>query len=711
MDGTHDAIVQDFGVFHMPSESTLRDVGEHISRLEANRFREIKVFAYIFGGELQADVAEAAGVLHYGSFRSIFVVDRCANKLRLRRIVEDGLSEMVPAGGLKKIRESDLMEMMLAEGSACVMEPGGNYHFVTPSLMHTNRFLRIGDLIRNRETLDRLVFWIDEFVAGAQGLLIDSWSIASLGLRAMQKCGVDIPFDCLSEHPAQDSETCRSVVEKLLSAMPREGKLLVLVSISGSGRLLEQIKAIADDLAPATIKVVFLCLYGFKSTPAEIECIARIDDKDGTYSEAECKFCKDGSLPIPINPASYQLRSWREELVMTGQKHFIPGKDLLDRYHDIENLFFVHRDDPNDQRHHAFDIDVSRLLEVGHFRNRLIKLIRGIGKNKDLIVTPSHATAAKLLAITVEVLGIPAIVHDNLDGTTVDPTQRSQLTKAQNLLILDDAINSGTRLARYIQSLREGGYGDFESVDCLVAIARPETELELRRASRSIADRHSWSGTLHYGEMLLLPRWSERTCPWCKEFDLLSRLEELYPKPPCWLVQRNQMLASRRTGISDDPFLLLPGVTTPRLGSESVLATRGVSAEKVIFGVASALQRHRIDPDQNRQLHPSFPLANVLDPELFSKRFTEGLIRAAILRTTTRHELGSQANVRSRDFLLNAMCAENQQIVAGEMLAAIGRKDFSVISAAKFASYFEQFLPALDVRRLTAIIQLPQPIK
>lgn len=709
MTGDDDATGLDFGVFHMPAESTLRDVAEHISRMGADRFREVEGFAYILPGEVESNPDDSAGVLSYQRDRPIYIVDKVGGQLRLRHVVEQGLSATVPADGLQRIQKADLMEMMVSDGSACIMEPGGNYHFVTPSLMHTNRFLRIGDLIRNRETLDRLAFWIEGFVAEAQGLLIDSWSIASLGLRAMQQIGVNVPFDCLPEHPTQNSEACRSVIDKLLSSMPQEGNLLIVISISGSGRLLEQIKSAIGALAPTGIKVSFLSLYGFNSTPAEIECIARIDDKEGTYPEAECKFCNEGSTPIPIDPASYHLRSWREERVMTSGDHCAPGKDFLDRYHDVDNLFFVHRNDPSDQRHHAFDIDVSRLLKVDLFRERLVELIQQFHGKKDLIVTPSHTVADQMRSIAEGILGIPALAHDNLYATAVAPEQRLRLEKARNLLILDDTFNSGTRLSQYIQSLREGGYGEFETVGYLVAIARPETELELRQASRSIANRHSWSGALHHVEMFLLPRWSEGKCPWCKEFDLLSKLEERYPEPPEWLIHRNQKLASPKSGIADEPFLLLPGIKTPILGSESVVGMEGLSGEKVVFGVASGIQRHRHDQDQNKQLHPDYPLANVLNPALFSVRYTEGLIRAAFLRTVTRPEFGNQASIESRDFLLEAMRGENQQIVAGEMLAAIGRKAFPVISASKFVTSFEGFLPEQDLQRLAEVMELPKP--
>lgn len=695
-----------FGVFHLPQGSTLRDAAERLSRLEPDKFRVPDAFAFIFSETVDGSFEEISGITSYEAGRPHYIVDSHADRERIRRI-ENGVLILEELPALReKICESDLLDLMLSDGSACVLEPSGNYHFITPALRHTDRFIRIGDLVRNRSGLDRLVFWLGSAVRGVNGVLVDSWSISSVALRAMQRSKLDVPFDCLPEHPAQNPEGCRAVVEELVRQMGGVGRLLVIVSISGSGQMIEQIESALVEYG-AELEVEFLSLYGFTSTPDSIKCMARIEDKGNTHRDGECEFCKEDSIAIPIDPSSYHLRSWRENPVRTIDRHFDPSKDFINAYKGEKGVFFVHRDDPSDSRHHAFDIDMKRLLEIPRFYERHLDVLKQFVGKVDLIVCPTHEVAGRMVDIATGVLQKPCIVHDTLDVRHMNETDKVQMVGAERLLIIDDTLNSGSRIHRYIQSLREGGYGKFTNIDVHVGIARPETEAQLKQVSRYISNRHPWEGEVYYTESLLLPRWGTSQCPWCKEFDRLSKLEETYGKPPVWLTERTRHLRNKTLGVADDPLLLFPGCATPKLGAGSVVCDEGAPALAALFAVASGLQRHRSDPDIQHQLHPDFPLANVFSPEMF-RRYSEGLIRAILLRTLTRHEFGSQAGIESRDFLLGQIKQENQGIVAGELVAALGRRAFPAISAGRFVSDFGGFLPIQDLQRLAKALDLPQ---
>lgn len=700
-------VPRNFGVFHLPLGSSLRDAGEKISRMEPGKFRGFEAFAYIYHEPIAWNKSEAESVTNYEPNLPHFVVDRDAGLERIRKISLQQFLTVETAEIRRCICESDLMDLMFAEGAACALEPSGNYHFVTPSLMHTDRFIRIGDLVRNRETLDRLAFWIEQRVANVQGVLVDSWSISAVALRALQKLGLNIPFDCIPEHPVQNPEACKAVIESLVRRMSGEGKLLVLVSINGSGQLLSQVESILEPFLEG-ISVENLSLYGFKSTPQEFDCLARIDDKGETHTDEACAFCSEGSIAIPIDSTSYHLRSWREQPVLLRAEHCNPGKSFINRYRSIEGLFFVHRNDPSDSRHHAYDIDVARLLELPEFVKKHRSILAGFAGKVDLLVCPDHAAAHLLLAIARDVLDVPYVIHDNLDRASLEAGSISALEDARAILVIDDTLNSGSRTHRYVQGIREGNYGEFSQINFHVALARPETLSEFNRISKSIADHHPWEGEMNFTEIFLLPRWGTDKCPWCKEFDLLSRLEESYGRPPDWLTKRTQLLRDTQSGISCEPLLLLPNVEPTTLGDGSPICAAGTPSMPLTFAIASALQRHRSDSNVKRQLHPDFPLANVLSPKNF-ERYDEGLIRAILLRNVTRHELGSQASIEIRDYLLAQMGKDNQSIVAGAIVIALGQRSFPPISVKTFKTHFGGFVPESDLDRVGAALGLPQP--
>jgi len=675
--------------------------------MEPGRFREFEALAFVYHEPIKWNESDAKGIRSYAPNRSHFIVDRHGIIERVRKIGEINFLQVEDPEIQKSICEADLMDLMFAEGASCALEASGNYHFVTPSLVHTDRFIRVGDLVRNRETLDRLAFWLEQSIGNSNGVLVDSWSISAVALRAIQKIGRKIPFDCIPEHPVQNPSACRAVADALVQEMGNKGKLLVLVSITGSGQLLESVQSILGDIE-GSIEVEFLSLYGFESTPERFRCLARIADKGMAHIEGACSFCTQGSIAIPIDPTSYHLRSWREELVMLGSSHCDPGRSFIDTYSAIDGLFFAHRNSPSDNRHHAYDIDVMRLIKLPSFRKKHEEALKQFLDQVDLIISPNHSAGRELLAIAANVLGNPTtLIADDLGRSSLRASAIEDLVTAKAVLIVDDTLNSGSRVQRYIQGIREGGYGSFTSINFHVGLARPETEAEFNRISKSIADHHPWEGNVFFTEFLLLPRWDAEHCPWCKEFELLGRLEESYGSPSAWLTERTQLLRNTTTGISSDPLLLVPPAVAQKLGAASPICNQHTPPMPLTFAIASALQRHRSDSDAKRQLHPDFPLGNVLSPKNF-ERYSEGLIRAILLRNVTRHELGSQASPTTRDFLLGEMHKDNQLILAGEILAALARSSLPIISQALFKTKFDGLLSPKDLSRIPLILGLPK---
>ena len=124
----------------------------------------------------------------------------------------------------------------------------------------------------------------------------------------------------------------------------------------------------------------------------------------------------------------------------------------------------------------------------------------------------------------------------------------------------------------------------------------------------------------------------------------------------------------------------------------------------IMFAVASALQTHRNDGDLEKQLHPGFPVGNVMSPENVKDRYTEGLIRAALLRLIHRAEWGQLTGIETRDLLVSEVGNENQKIFGGELLFALGRATLPPLSSDKFKSVFSNFLQSDHDNIASAIV-------
>ena len=652
-------------VFYLREGSTLADVAEKISRLAADDFRAASSFAFLSKSQITFDAAAATPLLQYAAGKPVILFTPGESfSIKTDLIAAAGLSQLENEPVISKVREADLLQLLQEDGGACAFEPHANYHFVTPSLTHSSRFMRIGDLLHDLETLDRLALWLRPYVGNAQAILVDSWSIASAILRTLQINKLDIPFDCLPEHPTHNSIACRRVVERLLSRLPPDGKLVAFVSISGSGKLADQITAMVGESSGDQKRFECLSLYGFINTPKPINCFARVPARESFLQDA-CELCAKGSIPIHIDPAAYHLKSLRESKVLLSMTHLEPARPFIERYGATPGLFLVHHDDRNDGRHHAFDINMLTLLSHPEFAKRLSQKLNLLGGQVELVVTPNHDPGRMLADAAGKALGCPVIVHDALERSKMSAAEIQAVSSAKKLLIVDDVVNSGSRLKRYIQSIREGQYGSFNVLNYLVAIARPSTPQNLAALSKLLKAGHGWEGAFHAVEEFILPSWNEEQCPWCAEFDFASRIARKFSRPPQWLSERLAKLRNRTDGITDEPLLLLPGVTSVVLGDKSPICPGGTSSMVTMFAVASALQAHRSDGGLEKQLHPGFPVGNVMSPENVKDRYTEGLIRAVLLRLVHRAEWGQLPGNETCDLLVAEVGKENQKIMAG----------------------------------------------
>jgi hypothetical protein len=679
--------------FYLREGSSLADAGEKISRLAADEFRVASAFAFISKTPIVFDATSAVPLLQYAAGKPVvlLVADK-GFSIKTDLITQTGLAQLESELVIAKVRNADLLQLLHEDAGACVFEPYGNYHFVTPSLTHTTRFMRIGDLLHDLETLDRLAFWLRPHVGKANAILVDNWSIASLILRALQLERLDLPFDCLPEHPTHNSAGCRTVVERLLSRIPAAGKLVAFVSISGSGKLVQHLKDLLAERTRAGLCFECWSIFGYENKKArELSgCFALVPQRE-TYTNDDCKLCAQGSVAIPIDPAAYHLKSLHEPVVFLSKPHAEPAKPFIDRYRDTPGLFLVHHDDRNDGRHHAFDLDMVTLISHPEFAERLVSQFKSLEGEVDLVVAPNHEPGKMLAAEAGKAFHCPIIIHDTLERAALSPADAQVIANARKLLIVDDVVNSGSRLKRYIQSLREGQYGPFDAFNYLVAVARPSSPQNLAALSKLLTAGHTWKGAFYSVEQIILPTWSKDQCPWCLEFDFISRIAREFSRPPQWLSQRLAKLRDRNAGIADEPLLLLPGVTSVVMGEESPICPGGVSSMVATFLLASALQSHRYDNDPKKQLHPGFPVGNVMSPENVSNRYTEGLIRAILLRLVRRAEWGQAPGIETRDFLLKELRQANQKTIAGELLFALGRGALPPISTGTFTSAFAEF--------------------
>lgn len=666
-------------ILELSRGATVNDLGALLGRLPADVARNTSSFVFRCTPEFlerisnrSASQARNAALRRVGT-RRVFLLLYSAKERshEVWALADDGVEKFNHAGeDLERLRRLDLSKVLLNAGSECFYRASASYHFLTPSLRHSSSFVRVADAVRSASALDTLAFWLLPVVQGSDLLVTDTWSFAAVPLRAVVLANQTTPVDALPGHPAVLFDDCRNTLQRSLEALPQTSTVLFVLSAVATGDGVKRIKSVVNQSRP-DLNQRWVAVYGFSNSPADVEILCRLDEEYESFdSEQECKWCREDSKPLRLDPQLYHLRSPDERRVLLTKKHLDRGRPFLKQYGGVSGVLCAHRQDPHDDRHHAFDVNVFALLAAESFLSKFVEALKRLGEAPDLVVTPDHPAGRKLGNLVSQVCRSPHLVHNTLGASKMAAKDARELNAAKVLLIVDDVVNTGTRLEQYNRSLREN-FDSFQEVHFLVGVARPESSSDLDAIRRSLTEQHPWKAEFAFLEELLLPNWGAEACPWCAEYDILAGVSERLASPPEWLTRRLLDLTQRERGLSGTPFMMLPGLSARPLGDGSPLGPAGLPPMAALAGVAAGLQELRSDEREGKRLSPEFPMANVFSPgNLF--RYSEGLLRACLLRAVRPREWGE--SFRSSPMEVYNKYIRRDGEVLGELLLAVARR-------------------------------------
>ncbi len=696
----------------IPNDSPLGSLGARINRAPANEQRRATAFAFRVDEQFVHRISDPGAEQHraaavgWSGGRPIYLFVYSAAKKRhevfrvtRRRVAPPPRSSLL----ISRIRSADLASIIRESQDYCFLEASPNYHFVTPSRVHCSLFLRVGDAIQSAEVLDRFAFWLMPNIAQADAIVIDTLGIASIAIRAMQWLKRDVPFVFLPSHPLQDFVSAERVLDGMVLPLPTDAKVFVIVSLAITGNILKSVEQILRVVGSRkSIQSEGIVLYAFKGTLPDIEPFCCLEHEIEYYVPPnDCRLCTPDNVPLYIDGhLNYPREIQETDLALTAD-HFHEALKFLAKYQSMDRLLRVHRDDPNDWRHHAFDIDVSTLLEQPQFLEAYMQELRNVAPTPDLVVAPDHQPGRALAKLASQMFDIPFVIHNDLRfGGTRASANRNLVKGSRNLLIVDDVSNTGSRLSKYNRALREE-FGHFKSVVFLVAVARPQSEAAWRELRVSLTNHHPWNASLLFIEKICLPAWDAKFCPWCQEHDLLSRACQRFSLPPKWIKDRVGKLTEKLEGLVEDVLFLLPGVSAKHLARGAVAGMEGFSPIQVTFAVASALQSLRNAPEEKHRLAPHFPARRVFGLRNLTN-YSEGLLRASLLRLLRAYEWGNTNRSKLQSATLDYVGHDDQHVLQGEVVLAIARNAIP----APDPGVLTQRIPTQDASDLLALLRI-----
>lgn len=557
--------------------------------------------------------------------------------------------------------------------------------FVAPSGRFCDEFFRAANVLTSDRAVDEIAFWALPHLNGVGAILMDTWSIATIGYRAIQlalSCSLPGPelraelgqlsVSALRAHPHSDHASMIDRIRQAALRCPSDRRILFLSSVASSGRLDEAVaRAFADEqISPESYSHIYI--FALADTEAALADRSMI-----RLSKPACSADQDALARRPkiiIDPATYYPRPSSEVAVSLTARHFglekptkgevHPGtwpeqesksyRSRLTEYLETPNVLRVHH--TYFGRHFGFFIDTEALCASAAFIERLMQ---AVPNDCDwTVVTSADSDASRAIA---------TIISNRLDLPFTLRKDLASVSKGGSILFVREAIASGRTLVQDSKDLRNDlKDASPTNLQYIVAFTRtlPSQRSSLKAA---VTTGNAWAADLSIVDHLPLGDY----CPWCEEQAVLDRARESYGfmEPPHWITERLALLATN--AIPASVLLSMNDVPIPSVAAGSPVFPKGWPPVAVCFYLHIALQMMRADPDVKKRLSPGFFRSQVLDPNSLQKdhetvkqvlslktldNYNEDLLRACLLRVSEPDDWGVD---KQRDLVKELMAMLN----------------------------------------------------
>ena len=552
---------------------------------------------------------------------------------------------------LSKVELNDLIEQAMSAAirvglaRSIVRAPTGA-HFELPSQAHASHFIRFAETFDCIDSVQRTAYWIAvSLMASLEGdqsppdrtFLVDHPSMLLLGTHVNLIYGGNRNVLALKGYPSETA--LRAAASRVLEGVA--GPVTAVIGIASTGKLARILKELATDKGVE----LDLCLaFSAVDIPDGPKPLAHLP-LDGYVHSADAESCSmcgpDRTKPIKILSNSFLVSFADVKEIKLPEDYFASQRQFIDCYGAVDGALRVHFDEPNEAfpRHHAYGIDVTKLLTHGRFSAQVRSKLDSLDPKPDWVLIPSHKASALLRATIAEWRNIPVLEVSDLDSAKLE------VTKSPVVLVFDDKVISGRTMRNLnveLRRTRDSLWEKLTHVHFFSPIVTTSSELDLRSIQKGLTTRHTWTASWHQLYWIPLPTWHMNDeCPWCKEQQWLTKLaaeSESFDSP---LTMRQGVLSTKEELGAMHCLAPAPdGHQYPPLAAGSVAGNEGSTQLQVLIATASAVQQRRTAVLEPLNPH-SLTNPTRMDSFVFENAYTEPLIACSILRALKSDEVST----------------------------------------------------------------------
>jgi hypothetical protein len=513
------------------------------------------------------------------------------------------------------------------------VEPNASYHFANPSGRHTDRFMRLSNiLVRNVEIAFLAVAIMPLIPAEAARAYIDTPSLYAVTSAINEQWRTLAP-----DRPALQTDNFRSYEGFAEYQFEDIERSVVLISASSSGGL-------ADKLVQKGIgrEAIVHVLYLGKTNPdlriavdllADEECNPEGYAGDREIYEADnCRMCARGSKFVPLLGDQFDIRGPQPEPLVMRKTYAPKGLDqAMGRLAGTGALAVSTGD-------RQFLVDAPALMAAERFLVRMDFMIRSHVPGGVRAIVVANEDSIPFAKRVVSISGGSGAI---IGRAEIDRVIGADPDNPAPVLVCAAAVGGGRVLLEISRDLRRACRR--APIIYLVGVSKPTSATRRETLARNLVQsHHPVPHAFHAVEELVLPG-PPTPNPWQEELAFLENTADLWPE------EVRPLLETRRARLlkASEPLLYELFVANapdrelrlqPNFAFWRTLYAN--SQADVFVTMAAVMQRLREDPVGPNQeaLRTNWLQQTLLSPENFG-RFNDGVIQAAILRGARPAEL------------------------------------------------------------------------
>lgn len=585
------------------------------------------------------------------------------------------------------------------------IEPNANFHFAGPSGRHTNRFMRLSNiLVRQAEIAFMAVAVMRLIPPSARFAYIDTPALYAVVSAVNEQWRTLAP-----EREPLMADNFRSYDGLDTYPFSDYAEAVVLISASSSGSLSKRL--VNRGFPPAS--VVHVLFHG--KVPGGLVIAVDLGRHDRLnpggypadreiYEATECKMCARNSVAIPLRGDQFDIQGPQPQ-ALTIQRDDAPA-NLGKLMHRLagKGVFSV----KSGPRQHW--VDAPAMMAACKFQERLDFFVRRYvpaGIEHCILADPGSRPLAEWI---MNVTRSPMKLHER---EQVDSTGR-HADDLSPILVVASVIASGRTLLEISRDLRE--VCRKASVIYLIGLAKFAGDDQKRMLKKNLVQTHHHAQHMvEVVEELLLPEPASLN-PWQQELDFLRGTSPEWPEAQRGLLHaREDRLRRASEPMTDNLFVSNESTATLKLQSGFAFwpsNITGPSQADVYFTMSAVMQQLRTAPVSagGQALRTNWLQQTLLSPENFG-RFNDGVIQASILRAATAAELDyrddaklSQTAMRIMRRVLEAANRARGE-AAVEFLIALGckRLRFQAADTSEVLKPLEDPPPLVEAFRILAL--------